>query len=125
MLLTVFLGAVTAALVAMLVRDALSGPPRPFAWGMFTQVAFGEFHLVTANGDRLDPFRYIPNQSVRFDAMRLEDFLTFLDEEHNIRPSGHVLLANGETCWRVEIADGDVVRVTNGDANMNRGTVHG
>ena len=45
-------------------RDAADRVPRaertarPFAQGMFTQVAFGEFHLVTDDGTRLDPFRY-------------------------------------------------------------------
>jgi hypothetical protein len=117
MLLTACLVAVTVALVAVLVRDVLSGPPRLFAWAMFTQVAFGEFHLVTDDGTRLDPFRYIPNQSVRFDALRLEEFLEFLEETHGIRPSGHVFLAVDETCWWVEIADGNVVRMTD-DASV-------
>jgi len=125
MVLTTFLAVVTAAFVAMLVRDVLSGPPRPFAWAMFTQTGFGHFELVTENGERLDPYRYLPNQSVRFHAMRIEDFLEFLESEHGIRPSGHVLLADGEACWRLEIVDGNVVRVTDEEADVNRGALDG
>lgn len=104
--------ALVVGVAVWIVADIRHGPPRLLAWAMFTQAAFCRLDLyVSGNagrstGQRVDQWRYIPNQDPAMDPERLGHFLEFLAARHCIKPDGVALFICDEQEDIVRIAHG-------------------
>jgi hypothetical protein len=105
----VFQWVVFVGLLVRMARVGFTGPPRLFAWPMFSRVSHCLMDLRDERGEPINPWLDIVNQDPGMNGLELSRYLAYLRDVRGVRASGTVTLVDHTGRQEITVRDGHVV----------------
>ncbi len=100
---------VFVVLVIRMLRVGFTGPPRLFAWPMFSRVSHCLMDLRDQDGQPINPWHDIVHQDPGMNGRELGLYLAYLRDVRGLRATGTVTLVDHTGRQALAVRDGHVV----------------